>query len=170
MPPILNATALGMALALGIGLSGTALAQGTGHGRGYDHRGHGHHGYEHYGAASSYGGDYAYAGAAIRGDYVGAPFTRFPRPSELVPSAWGYGTYGIPTVTGIRPASVGTPTVYVIDSPVPVARRMRSAVPGREGRWSQAQPAARMASGLVGARVVSVTVPRTVPPRRTASR
>lgn len=97
-------------------------------------------GYEGFGARQSYTGECAYAGSAIRGDYVGAPLTRFPRPSELVPSAWGYGTYGIPTVSGIRQAPVGTPTIYVIDAPNhtfiggsrPVPSRILSR--GRDGR------------------------------------
>lgn len=106
-----------------------------------------------YGAAPAYG----YAGPAIRGDYVGAPFTRFPRPDQLVPSAWGYGTYGVPTVSGIPPAPVGTPTLYVIESPSTLARtkplRSRARASSRPNAWAEAPPSAG------GARIVSVTVP-----------
>lgn len=121
-----------------------------------------------YGAAPTY----AYAGPAIRGDYVGAPFTRFPRPDRLVPSAWGYGTYGVPTVSGIAPAPIGTPTVYVIDSPSALARtkplraraqassRSRPQASFRPDSWAEAPPVAG------GARIISVTVP----PRRASLR
>ena len=129
-----------------------------------------------YGRSVSYESGYegGYGGPLIHGDYVGAPLTRFPRPSELVPSAWGYGTYGIPTVAGIRSASVGTPTVYVIDAPPSALRsaaagRSRVLTRGRQGRWSgaperprtrgeafeAAPPSAEMSGG---ARVVPVRV------------
>lgn len=52
-----------------------------------------------------------------------------PRPTELVPSAWGYGTYGVPTATGIRPAPVGTPIVYVIDTRTDARRKARNQGP-----------------------------------------
>jgi hypothetical protein len=96
-----------------------------------------------YGAYPYAGYETGYGGPLIHGDYVGAPLTRFPRPSELVPSAWGYGTYGIPTVAGIRSASVGTPTVYVIDGPPSAVRtaapaRARVLTRNRQGRWSDA--------------------------------
>jgi len=111
-----------------------------------------------------YGGTaYGYAGPAIRGDYVGAPLTRFPRPDQIVPSAWGYGTYGVPTVSGLPPAPVGTPTVYVIESPAPAARPRGTAGPRvlsrtRTGRFAPAAvPAPTVTAG--GARVLSVSVP-----------
>lgn len=106
------------------------------------------------GVASTYG----YAGPAIRGDYVGAPLTRFPRPDQLVPSAWGYGTYGVPTVSGIAPASVGTPTVYVIEAPAPVLRakaaRSRILARPRTNTFAQAP-----APAPDGPRIISVRVP-----------
>ena len=106
---------------------------------------------------------YGYAGSAIRGDYVGAPFTRFPRPDQIVPSAWGYGTYGVPTVAGIHPAPVGTPTVYVIDAPAPRARRqavLRPRIVTRDRRGaSPSMPAPAPTVSAGGARVVTVSVP-----------
>ncbi|HEV7439743.1 MAG TPA: hypothetical protein VGN94_08990 [Methylobacterium sp.] len=143
-----------LALALGGGIAGSAAAQdltyvggpGPGYGSGY--------------------GDNLVGGA-----YVGAPFTRFPSPRELVPPAWGYGTYGVPTVSGIRRAPVGEPTVYVIDSPAPRPQRSSRArilSRDRDGRWSQLQPfgatdaagGTRPAAYSGGARIIPVTVPR----------
>ncbi|MCJ2034075.1 hypothetical protein [Methylobacterium sp. J-068] len=124
-----------------------------------------------YGQAAPYGAvpyGYAdsYAGPLLHGDYIGAPLTRVPRPTELVPSAWGYGTYGVPTVAGIRSAPVGTPTVYVIDAPRAAARAPRPARPrilsrARDGRWSpvsetRAAPAGAEQAGA--ARVITVGV------------
>lgn len=165
MASFLKITLLATALSLG---SGAVCAQGV-------------YGYEGFGAPQGYPGDYGYAGSAIRGDYVGAPLTRFPRPSELVPSAWGYGTYGIPTVSGIRQAPVGTPTVYVIDAPGAASAsgsgsaRPRILTRGRDGRLHQARefrgqgfrdrdaqngdPHPRMALQS-GSRVITVSVPR----------
>lgn len=139
--------ALGVALAAG--LAGSAQAQTVS-----------------YGQAVPYGYDDSYAGPLIRGDYIGAPLTRFPRPAELVPSAWGYGTYGIPTVAGIRSAPVGTPTVYVIEAPRAAVRaRARSRIlsRARSGRWSQVSEnrGAPVVTGHAGgARVISVAVPQ----------
>jgi hypothetical protein len=117
----------------------------------------------------SYGYADSYAGPLIHGEYIGAPLTRVPRPTELVPSAWGYGTYGVPTISGIRSAPVGTPTVYVIEAPrseaarVPRQARPRILSRAREGRWSPV-PEARMAPAVTGqaggARVVTVAVPQ----------
>jgi len=115
-----------------------------------------------YGYGHTYGGDgYGFAEPAIRGDYIGAPFTRTPRPSDLVPSVWGYGTYGVPTMTGIRTATVGVPTVYVIDAPARAVRHRGPRIVSRDGRWSQAetQGEPRPASAG-GARVIAVSVPR----------
>ncbi|KQO67695.1 hypothetical protein [Methylobacterium sp. Leaf89] len=129
-----------------------------------------------YGSYPYAGYENGYGGPLIHGDYVGAPLTRFPRPSELVPSAWGYGTYGIPTVAGIRSASVGTPTVYVIEGQPSASRaaapgRSRVLTRGRQGRWSDAagptrargrggpfQAAAPVAETSGGARVIPVRV------------
>ena len=142
--PLRARTALSLALV--VGLAGAAQAQPV-----------------LYGDADGYGGP------LIRGEYVGAPFTRVPRPTELVPSAWGYGTYGVPTVAGIRSAPVGTPTVYVIETPLArsaraPARRSKVVSRARDGRWSRgpeapaAAPAAMDPAG--GARVVTVGVPQ----------
>jgi hypothetical protein len=103
-------------------------------------------------AASTYG----YAGPAIRGDYVGAPLTRFPRPDQLVPSAWGYGTYGVPTVSGLSPAPVGTPTVYVIEAPAVRTKAARSRVLARP-RANTFSEAPTVAPD--GPRIISVRVP-----------
>ncbi|AWN54515.1 hypothetical protein [Methylobacterium sp. 17Sr1-1] len=46
---------------------------------------------------------------------VAEPYFKLPRPSELVPSAWGEGTYGIPTVSGIPPQPKADPVLYVIN-------------------------------------------------------
>lgn len=50
----------------------------------------------------------------IEGDYIGAPFTTVPRPSHLVPAPWSYGTYGVPTVSGITSPPVAAPSLTVI--------------------------------------------------------
>lgn len=117
------------------------------------------YGYRH--AYSGYGSGYGFAEPAIRGEYIGAPFTRTPRPSDLVPSVWGYGTYGVPTMTGIRTATVGVPTVYVIEAPARAVRQKGPRIVSRDGRWSQAetQGEPRPASAG-GARVIAVSVPR----------
>lgn len=142
----LNSLPVRLCLTMGLcaGMAGTAAAQGVPYGY----------------------GSYAYAEPLVRGDYIGAPLTRFPRPSDLVPSAWGYGTYGVPTVAGIRPAPVGVPTVYIVDSADPVVRRkapVRSRVLLRErdGRWSQAgAEVGATASTASGARIIPVRAPR----------
>ncbi|WP_204262944.1 hypothetical protein [Methylobacterium sp. BTF04] len=126
-----------------------------------------------YGGFPAYSGSYGYAGPAIRGDYIGAPLTQFPRPTQIVPSAWGYGTYGIPTVTGIRQAPTGTPTIYVINAPARATaqrdRTVRSRILSRSrtDRWSPAAAfrdrgfGAPMASESPGgARIVTVNVRR----------
>lgn len=143
----------GLALALATGACTAASAQGTygGYGPGY-------------GSYGGYGG-YGFAEPAIRGEYIGAPYTRFPRPSEIVPAAWGYGTYGIPTVAGIQRAPVGTPTVYVLDAPPPIVRSRASARSrilnrGGDGRWSQAEAGLDAPAASSGARVIPVSVPR----------
>jgi hypothetical protein len=55
----------------------------------------------------------------IQGDYIGAPLTVVPRPDRLVPAAWSYGTYGVPTVSGIASPPTGQPTLTVIHAPTP---------------------------------------------------
>lgn len=107
------------------------------------------------GVASTYG----YAGPAIRGDYVGAPLSRFPRPDQLVPRAWGYGTYGVPTVSGIAPAPAGTPTVYVIEPSTPAMRkttaRSRVLARPRADTFAQTHAPAPDGPSIVAVRVPS---------------
>ena len=129
---------VGLALALS---AGTASAQGLGYG--YD-------AYDHYG--------YGFAEPAIRGEYIGAPLTRTPRPSDLVPTVWGYGTYGIPTMTGIRSAPTGIPTVYVIEGQSSDSRRRGDRRFGRDDMADMRGAPVRGTGG--GARVIQVTVPR----------
>lgn len=81
--------------------------------------------------------DESYAGSYVVAASHAASRPRLPRPTELVPSAWGYGTYGIPTATGIRPAPVGTPTIYLIDTSPGAMHQARHAGPrilSRKGR------------------------------------
>ncbi|AWN49403.1 hypothetical protein DK419_26170 [Methylobacterium terrae] len=59
-------------------------------------------------------GLYGTAGALEPG-LVAEPYFKLPRPNELVPSAWGEGTYGIPTVSGIPPQPKADPVLYVIN-------------------------------------------------------
>lgn len=81
-------------------------------------------------------GQDGFAGPFVRGTYIGAPLTRVPRPSQIVPAPWSYGTYGVPTVTGIAAAPALPPTLTVINATVPAARR------------------------AAGAQIISVQVPR----------
>ena len=94
--------------------------------------------------APGYAADPGFAGEFVRGTYIGAPLTRVPRPTQIVPSPWSYGTYGVPTVTGIPAAPAAQPTLTVIDA-APRTRRGARAV----------------GTGPVsGARVIAVQVPR----------
>ncbi|WP_070998616.1 hypothetical protein [Methylobacterium sp. C1] len=94
--------------------------------------------------APGYAADPSFAGEFVRGTYIGAPLTRVPRPTQIVPSPWSYGTYGVPTVTGIPAAPAAQPTLTVID-----------AVPrGRRGERAAG------AAPVAGARVIAVQVPR----------
>lgn len=90
-----------------------------------------------------YGG---FAQPFIEGEYIGAPFTSVPRPSHLVPTPWSYGTYGVPTVSGIPTAPTGAPTLTVIHAPS-VKKGVRRAAVARGD-----DPA--------DIRVVNVSVPR----------
>ncbi|MGU3538640.1 hypothetical protein [Methylobacterium sp. A54F] len=142
-------------------LAATMLAGLTGPVLAYDARFAGRGYGAPYGYAEQGAVGYGYADEAVRGAYVGAPLTRFPRPSEIVPSPWSYGTYGIPTVTGIPRAPVGTPTITVINADRPAARSPRNTSArvinrGRDGAWSQADTAP--VEG--GPRIISVSVPR----------
>lgn len=116
-----------------------------------------HHG--RYGTAVTVGSPFGYGADVGYGSY-GAPL-RFPRPNEIVPPAWGYGTYGVPTMPGIRQAPTGTPTVYVIESDEPRLSRPGSAGPRilsrRGGEWASEEPTYAPSSGP---RIVQVRVPR----------
>ncbi len=115
---------------------------------------------------------YGFAGNAVDGTYIGAPFTRIPSPDRLVPPAWGYGTYGVPTVSGIREAPSARPALYVIERQGRAENRLlprrsaRIVSRGRDGTWTDAtRPTAgiggadRKAAERSGAQVVSVRVP-----------
>lgn len=113
------------------------------------------------GPGYAYGG-YGFADEAVRGAYIGAPLTRFPRPSEIVPPAWSYGTYGIPTVAGIARPPVGEPTLTVIHAQEPAPRRRNGArilSRGESGRWARIDARAVPAEPT-GARIIEVRVPR----------
>ena len=102
-----------------------------------------------YGAAIPYGSGYAdgygFAGEFVRGDYIGAPLTRVPSPTQIVPSPWSYGTYGVPTVSGIASPPTARPTLTVIHAAGSKGRQRLGAV--AEERTA-------------GAQVITVQVPR----------
>ncbi|MCF4125095.1 hypothetical protein [Methylobacterium sp. SyP6R] len=89
----------------------------------YDVRGrHGRGGAFHGRRFAAYGGTTFAAPLGVYGangvlepGLVAEPYFKLPRPSELVPSAWGEGTYGIPTVAGIPPQPKADPVLYVIN-------------------------------------------------------
>lgn len=124
--------------ALAVPAATPALAQGYNvfhpYGPGYRVAPYGHAGY---------GG---FAKPFVRGEYIGAPFTVVPRPDQIVPSPWSYGTYGVPTVSGIARPPVGQPTLTVIHAP--------------SGRRSARTAAPASAEDAADVRVVSVSVPR----------
>ncbi|MEL6063891.1 MULTISPECIES: hypothetical protein [unclassified Methylobacterium] len=95
--------------------------------------------------APTYADGYGFAGEFVRGDYIGAPLTAVPSPTRIVPSPWSYGTYGIPTVSGIASAPTARPTLTVIQGTGPKGRQRLGAV--AEGQTA-------------GAQVISVRVPR----------
>ncbi len=138
-----------LVLAIGTGGAGALELYRPGYGPGY---------------APTYGYGaprYGFADEAVRGAYIGAPLTRFPRPSEIVPPAWSYGTYGVPTISGIPPAPVGEPTLTVINAREPARRRP---APGARilsrdagGGWSAAEAGGYRPAGV---RVIEVQVPR----------
>lgn len=133
----------------------TLLALGATSGARADPGAYGHPVY----AAPAYG----YAGNLVDGTYVGAPFTRVPSPSRIVPPAWGYGTYGVPTVAGMRDAPVARPALYVVERQGPAVNRLaprRSArVVSRSGQglWTDVPSTGSVERS--GAQVVSVRVP-----------
>ncbi|GJE69465.1 hypothetical protein [Methylorubrum podarium] len=146
MRPVL-ARAAGLAALLVLGASGAA-ADPYGYGYGYG-----------YGEAG-----YRFAGPAVEGAYLGAPFTRLPSTSRIVPPAWGYGTYGVPTVAGIRDAPAARPTLTVIErqSSVggrPAVRRTGARVLSKDSKGNWTDPSPRSESEGGGAQVVSVRVP-----------
>lgn len=81
-----------------------------------------------FGGPTPYADGYGFAGEFVRGDYIGAPLTRVPRPSELVPSPWSYGTYGVPTVSGIAAAPTARPMLTVIQAAGAKGRQRLGAV------------------------------------------
>lgn len=92
-----------------------------------------------------YAGEDGFAGNFVRGTYIGAPLTRVPRPTQIVPAPWSYGTYGIPTVSGIAAPPAAQPTLTVINAGDASARRRgREAVAGRPS----------------GPQIITVQVPR----------
>ncbi|SFM28329.1 hypothetical protein [Methylobacterium pseudosasicola] len=100
-----------------------------------------------YGPVTTGGADFA--GPFVRGTYIGAPLTRVPRPTEIVPSAWSYGTYGIPTVTGIAASPAQQPSITVINATGPAPR------PTRERRTERV-----VDSYAAGPQIITVQVPR----------
>ncbi|GJD63538.1 hypothetical protein [Methylobacterium frigidaeris] len=107
------------------GQGGRAHVAPAHHGRAaiYDVRGrHGRGGGFHGRRFAAYGGTTfaaplgLYGGAGVlEPGLVAEPYFKLPRPSELVPSAWGEGTYGIPTVSGIPAQPKADPVLYVIN-------------------------------------------------------
>lgn len=139
----MRTSSVGLAALLALALPATALADPYA-GYGYDHAG------------------YRFAGPALEGAYLGAPFTRLPSTSRLVAPAWGYGTYGVPTVAGIRDAPAARPTLTVIDRPAAarrIAARRGSRVLTKEPGGTWTEPSPRSDAEQTGARVVSVRVP-----------
>ncbi|WP_375453848.1 hypothetical protein [uncultured Methylobacterium sp.] len=108
-----------------------------------------------------YGGGYGFADEAVRGAYVGAPFGAFPAPTRIVPAPWSYGTYGVPTVSGIAQAPAAAPSLTVINpgARVPSRRSAGARILSRDagGDWERLEPDAQAARG---ARIIAVTVPR----------
>ncbi|TXM91346.1 hypothetical protein FV232_07940 [Methylobacterium sp. WL30] len=115
-----------------------------------------------YGYGSAYGGPvgYGFADEAVRGAYIGAPFSSVPSPNRIVPAPWSYGTYGIPTISGVREAPVAAPSLTVINPGLhPASRRgqgPRILSRGRDGAWTSG---GQVQSGN-GVSVVTVSVPR----------
>lgn len=146
----------------GLGIAALIAACATSGATAGERFGHGFHRHGHVGGYGYGYGGYGFGDAAIGGAYVGAPLTRFPRPSEIVPPAWGYGTFGVPTVTGIRQAPTAAPTLTVINT-TPAPRRRGSGPRilsrGGDGQWTNDGWASDATPGD-GVRVISVTVPR----------
>lgn len=154
LPRPLDRSAARLALAVLL-----AVAAGTASAEGVRTVGYGY-GAPYGGGYGGYGG-YGFADEAVRGAYVGAPFTSVPSPNRIVPAPWSYGTYGVPTISGIRQAAVAAPSVTVINPGArPAPRRSSGArILSRDGGggWTRTESEARQASG---ANVIAVTVPR----------
>lgn len=149
MSPTLRRSMLGCGLALALVGAPTAYAQDV------VTSGYGHPGMPHARFDESYAGPYLFASSFAESR------PPLPRPTELVPSAWGYGTYGIPTATGIRPAPVGTPTLYVIDTMPSARHRARNPGPKVLSRGGRSPVATAIASQMqTGARIVMVPIGR----------
>ena len=104
-------------------------------------------------------GGYGFADAAVSGAYLGAPHARFPRPSDLVPPAQGSGTFGVPTVAGIRQAPASQPVVYVLAG-APRRPPARARVLSRGDGDGSFEDAGDGRGSAGAARIVSVDVPR----------
>ncbi len=144
-----NAAALVLAAGLSLG-AGAARAEGvraSAYGDGY-------------GPAYGVQGGYGFADEAVRGAYVGAPFSSVPSPNRIVPAPWSYGTYGVPTISGLRETPAAAPSLTVINPGLrPSGRRApgpRILSRGRDGAWSSAGH--RQAGN--GVSVVTVSVPQ----------
>ena len=113
-----------------------------------------------YGGAYAGQGGYGFADEAVRGAYIGAPFTSVPSPNRIVPAPWSYGTYGVPTISGLREAPVAPPSLTVVNPGQRAVSRPgrgpRILSRGRDGDWTSAGPA-QAGSGVS---VVTVSVPR----------
>ncbi|GJE39815.1 hypothetical protein [Methylobacterium persicinum] len=107
-------------------------------------RGQGVRGYGYGYPAVAYGGGFAQP--FIQGDYIGEPYTTVPRPDRLVPSPWSYGTYGVPTVSGIAAPPTEQPTLTVIHP--------------QGGRRGGIRAGASSEEAMGDTRVVNVSVPR----------
>ncbi|TXM90096.1 hypothetical protein FV219_22510, partial [Methylobacterium sp. WL122] len=99
-PSLAASFLLSAALSLGAGAASAETVRVTSYG---------------YGAAYAGQGGYGFADEAVRGAYVGAPFSSVPSPNRIVPAPWSYGTYGVPTISGLREAPVAAPSVTVVN-------------------------------------------------------
>ena len=113
-----------------------------------------------YAGASVYTRGYGFGGGPVASGYETYEPRLVPHSTDLVPPAWGYGVYGVPSATGIAKAPAARPTVYVIDRPAAGRReggRARILSRRSGGDWGDARGSD---TGPGGARIVSVTVPR----------
>ncbi len=153
MSPTLRRSTLGYNLALALLVAPIAYAQDV------VASGYGHPDMDRPRFDESYAGPYVFAAS------LAASSAPVPRPTELIPSAWGYGAYGIPTATGIRPAPVGTPSLYVIDKSPGARHPARNPGPRVLLRGGRTPASTSLASQMqTGAKIV------TLRPGRHASR